>query len=738
MNMNFIKNQQKYIIYGLLAILILFNVYLYRNELTVTSDPNDNNFHYALIDESKIIWKNIFSGKTSPFSIIDSWNERWAEGYPLSLYYSHLPQAVFSLISFVVPIPTFNFFVFLRTFLLVLLPVTFFIGTQIMGFSLPTALITAFFAQSVFTDGLYGIDATSYLWRGWGLTAQLLAVFFLPLAFAYSIDYLENKKNLGKAILFNFIVAQAHFGMLYLLLIAYPVYWLITSIHIIEGKTLLDILKTGKRVLTLVLLIFLSLSYFIIPFFLTSAYRNFSYWDPIWKFDSLGVTHILKLLLNGELFDFNRFPFMTLSVIFGLLLSLRSSNKLRQFLGVIFIVYFILYLGKDVLGPFIKIIPGLNEYHLHRVIVMVQFIGFMIAADLITNLFQNKHFVKNINKIPLLLGVMLIVGITIYQIEKPIIKYVKDNDAWIKVSNENFQKDIDSYEKIINTLKRLPKARVYAGRPGNWGNTFKIGDAQVYMALSKDGFSTIGFLPQSWSPNSDSEQFFDEGNIRHYELYNVGYLVFPSDRNQAPKFAKLVVKAGRYSLYRVKTDGWFGIGQTNLNVIAKKTDLLNIVHLWISSYPFLNKDYPSINRNKEKLLNNGWNDKMTDLNTYNENLNIYKINPFTKSEEFKVSMYNKQEKKINNGYQINFDLKEDCKNCIVFLRQTYHPFWKIYLNDKKISAFPVFPYFIGLPVDKAGNYKIEAIYQPSTIKYLLIFLSVIIFIIYFKKLRNNL
>ena len=217
---------KKNIPYILLFVLILFNFYLYRGEFKVLSDPNDNTFHFALIDEAKNVWSQVFSGKLSPLYLLDSWNERWAEGFSLSFYYSHLPEAAISLLSFFVPISTFKLMVIIRTSLLILLPVSFFLGTRILGFSSGIGLIFSFFSQAIFTDGLYGLDSSSFLWRGWGLFSQLLAVAILPIAFAYGISFLKDKKNLGKAILFNFLLAQAHFGMFYLLLFAYPVFWL--------------------------------------------------------------------------------------------------------------------------------------------------------------------------------------------------------------------------------------------------------------------------------------------------------------------------------------------------------------------------------------------------------------------------------------------------------------------------------------------------------------------------------
>ena len=80
-----------------------------------------------------------------------------------------------------------------------------------------------------------------------------------------SLTYYKNKKNLGKALIFNFLLAQAHFGMFYLLLFAYPIFWLFSLDHWFES---------GKRILTFLFLTLISLAYFIFPFFLVSQYRN--------------------------------------------------------------------------------------------------------------------------------------------------------------------------------------------------------------------------------------------------------------------------------------------------------------------------------------------------------------------------------------------------------------------------------------------------------------------------------
>ena len=325
---------------------------------------------------------------------------------------------------------------------------------------------------------------------------------------------------------------------------------------------------------------------------------------------------------------------------------------------------------------------------------------------------------------------------SIYLIEKPVINYAKDNDTWIKRSNIDYQKNINDYQSIVNSIKKLPPARVYAGRPGNWGRDFKIGDTQIYMALSNDGFPIIGFLPQSWSPNSDAEQFFNEENPSHYDLYNVGYLVLPSNK-KPPRFAKLILKKGRFSLYKVDSEGWFTIGKSSLAVMTKKTNLVNITHLWFYSPMFTNRDYPVIALNNEKFTFVDRIIKMSGQNEYDDNKNIWKENPlFTNQEKFEQSLINKVEKKLTQGYSVNFKLKSQCQNCVLILKQTFHPNWRFTVNGKNQKSFPVFPFFSAIQLNNPGEYVIIATYYPSNVKTILLILgsAILVFVFAFKKI----
>ena len=304
--------------------------------------------------------------------------------------------------------------------------------------------------------------------------------------------------------------------------------------------------------------------------------------------------------------------------------------------------------------------------------------------------------------------------------------------------------DLPAYEKIKTRLAALPKARVYVGRPGNWGKNFTVGEIPLYMALSQDGFAVIGFLPQSWSPNSDPEEFFDENNLNFYQLYNVGYSVLP-DNIKPPDFAKLVAREGKYLLYRIKTDGWFAVGESNIALKSKKTDLLNITRLWFGSNFFQRGDYPLIDLSKDPPDGKRWYIQMVDKNNFinlndGKERNIWRANPFSAKVTNSLrplqvgTLVLRGQEVLVNGYKAKVEVNNECSNCIVVLKQSFHPNWEVRLNGEKVRTFPVFPFYLGVTVEKAGEYDVSAEYKPGKLKVILVWLEIGTLIVFiFKK-----
>src|SRR3989338_289383 len=187
----------KYIAYLILIITISFNLWLNYPETQILADPNDNIFQFSLVNRTDWVWREYGCplSLSCLTNLTDHLVPNWAEGYSLPFYYSHVPQITIvssyhllikPLVSIFNPQFTlYNYYNWTKYLLYTLFPIPVFIALKLVGFNPILSAISAFLASHYSTDGLYGIDPVSSLWRGYGLTSQLYGIFFLPLALAF-------------------------------------------------------------------------------------------------------------------------------------------------------------------------------------------------------------------------------------------------------------------------------------------------------------------------------------------------------------------------------------------------------------------------------------------------------------------------------------------------------------------------------------------------------------------------
>src|SRR4030042_6503698 len=99
-----LKKLELIIALALLVYACWFNLNLYQLEPTATTDPNDNNFQYGLVDRADKIWNYASRECRKQFILVrpmchlsvmtDHWVPNWAQGYNLPFYYSHVPQII--------------------------------------------------------------------------------------------------------------------------------------------------------------------------------------------------------------------------------------------------------------------------------------------------------------------------------------------------------------------------------------------------------------------------------------------------------------------------------------------------------------------------------------------------------------------------------------------------------------------------------------------------------------------
>ena len=789
----------------MLAFAIVFNLWLYHLEPTSLVDPNDNAFQYALVDRTNQIWE-FASGKCSLnvlcfFSyLVDHWVPNWAQGYNLPFYYSHIPQilivASWRLFSTIqqfsnLTISLFTYYHIVIYLLMSLFPLSVFLSLRLIRLPWLTAGIGALLASQISTDGLYGLDPPSFLFRGWGLSSQLFAMVWLPLAIAYAWRYFQeaglglryqvlriNKKMYQIPLILNtktippifFLVAttMGHLGIGFIAMLS------LIPLAIPHSRK--DIKKNILRLTVLSLISLFFLSYWIVPIFLHGDYHNVSFWDPVWKFDSFGWRLTMDRLLSGELFDWGRFPWLTLLVFIGIFASVLPSSNLtiQQFnnrenadgeykfsnfpFGLLFIFWLVLYFGRSTWGGLIDLIPGMSEFHISRFIVGLHLAGLFLIPIGIQFVFQqfSNLAIQQSNPIVKLLNgyvvsVALVIGLA-FVVYPQTIRYAQHNDFLISQANENYKKAQPDLENLFTTLKSLPPGRVYAGRGGNWGKDFRVAETTMFMHLSTYGVPVVLWLPETWSPNSDIEQYFSDDIESHYSLFGIRYIVAPPDITPQP-FWKLLKENNSWNLYEVNTS-YITAGVRPAIVSSSKFNYINVVRLWIQSDTHEQDLYPEITFAKDFPRPTGLpNFRMLDEVTYKvpdlpaealakaggSTHNLFAEPPvYMPSEECNNDnnlTILSQQSEADMIFKTTVEVKEGCNDSIVILRQSSHPNWRATLDQNGVQPLTVFPFFVAVPVT-AGTHEIIFSYEPSGLKIFLLtleFLVLAALIVFYKK-----
>ncbi len=807
---------------------IVFNLWLYRLEPTAKIDPNDNTFQYALVDRTNQIWdfaqQSCASSKfkvqrskldlpvissltnfalcTFNFALLfDHWVPNWAQGYNLPYYYSHLPQIfivgsyrLFSTLSkllitsYQLPVTLFQYYHLIIYLLLSFFPLSAFWALRVIGLPWLTAGLGALLATQISTDGLYGLDPASFLWRGYGLSSQLFAMFFLPLAIAYSWRWLSVRGGLTfwPAVFFLFATTAGHLGIGIIAFLSIGILALAPSIYSILNQKSKDLtLKQFRSDLTKLMILagvaIFFLSYWIIPIFLNGNYHNISVWDPIWKFDSYGAKDIVNKLFNGDLFDFGRFPVLTILVFLGLFtaasekifaarfpsstpegygeLKLASSGA-KKFIHepaplyfafvLLFLFWLLLYFGRTTWGGLIDFIPGISEFHLSRFIVGIHLAGLFLApigvqwlVEGVVSVFKRFAFPNWI------VGLLdyLIIGLLLFSVYPQTIRYNQTNEVLIRRANDNYAKVAGDFHDLLVTLRKLEAerpGRILTGRGGSWGKNFRVAETPYYMALSTEGLPVVLWLPETWSPNSDTEQFLNEGLERDYALYNIRYVVTParnashSDAGGPPTppagglqpFWKLVKATPSWKLYTVNTPGYFSLGTRPAIVSVTKENYLNLVHLWVQSdypqkgfFPQLTfaKNYPKKTGLPNFRLLDEANYLVPDGSVHNlfAEPPIYQL-PIT---NYQLPTILSQESDTDMIFKAKVEVPKDCVECLLVLKQTYHPNWKATVDGREVKPINVFPFFLAVPLSQAGTHEVIFSYQPSRLKVILLIIE---------------
>ncbi len=211
---------------------------------------------------------------------------------------------------------------------------------------------------------------------------QLWGMFLLPMALAQSYTTLKTGRGVFWSVLLLVATLLSHLVYGYIAFISLGLFVFLPLL----GKRTITGESNGpwvriKRLILLFLLVILVAAYFLLPYLLDRTYMNRSVWEEQGKYDAYGYTWTLDALIRGELFDYGRFPSLTILAGIGLLVCLwRWRDEKYRIPVALFLVWLLLYFGRPTWGVLLNLLPLSQDLHFHRLIAGVHLSGILLIG----------------------------------------------------------------------------------------------------------------------------------------------------------------------------------------------------------------------------------------------------------------------------------------------------------------------------------------------------------------------
>ncbi len=700
------RDIEQLIVYVVLLVAIGFSAFFLAPEAMIRVQPlNDHILHIGAAQHSA-------AALASGHEPTDPWYAQIGLGYSLFRHYQHLeyvPLAVINVLT--------NRAISIQTLidwstvlLLSLFPLSVFWSMRRFGFGPLAGAFGGLAAPLLATNGLYGFDFASYVWRGYGLYTQLWGMFLLPLALAFGYRLLREGRGYFPATLFLVLTLLCHTVYGYLAVLALGV---VALVLLFDGNLIANGWKRFWTVVRRLALLFgltgLAGSYFLVPFMLDGTYMNRSVWEFSYKYDSFGADKIMSWFCHGDLFDYGRLPVLTLLVVVGLIVCVvRWREPLYRLPPILFGVWLALYFGKPTWGSLLNLLPLSHDMQFHRLIGGVHMAGLLLIG---VALAAPWPWLLRRQKIwPALVAGLVLVAILLPAFHERSV-YLRVNADYMRqqrVAEAVAQPDLNA---LIATLHSLPPGRVYAGFAGGWGNDYRVGSIPMFSELQMAGFDMVGYLYHSLSLNSDIEAWFDDTKADQYNLFNVRYVVAPIGQT-FPSFVKPIETFGRNVLYQVDTTGYFDLVQTPLTLSGSPDELYAAGSSWLKGAEPALKQHP-------RLILNGHAASGTQPLPLSTAASIV-AQPIGTPSPPRGEIVSGQ---IDLDGRYAATIRAD-QAATVMVKITYDPGLRVTVDGTRVEPIMLLPSFVGVPVS-SGTHQVVVSYAPGSLRLWLQLLGVL-------------
>jgi hypothetical protein len=556
----------------LVAIVILFNLWVLRAEATPVGNLNDGSVHRSMIGWAERRWE---SGHLP----LDGWYPQLGLGSSRFHHYQSLPHIVTGAVATVTgSASAYSWSLYL---MLALWPISVYAGGRLFGFGRWRSACAALASPLIVSAPTLGYEWGSYAWRGYGTWTQAWGMWLLPIAWGLGFRAVSRGRSYAWAALAIAMTIAVHLLTGYLALLSLGVFVLMRPTRIVRRIGRAAIVGIGSVLVA---------AWVVVPVVLD---RAFTIQDEFSRgkvyYDSFGATQIMKWGISGELFDRYRFPVLSLFVALGLFVCLfrwRRDERARALVGV-GLLSLILFFGRSTLGEALKLLPGSGDLFLRRYVFGVHLAGLYLIGygmtwlgRVVVVLVRRRLGALRPAIVVAVLGVIAIAALSPAWLERG--AWAAQGRVWIHEQQLADATDGADVVDLVTIAEETGPGRIYGGMRSNWGSQYRVGQVPMYALLTNLDVLGLGFTRPTWSLASPAEYRFRDTDRSHYDVFDVRWVIQPVDRTPPVPEAELVAKRGRHALYELPTDGAVDVVDIGDPIEADRLDLGVTIAPWLA------------------------------------------------------------------------------------------------------------------------------------------------------------
>lgn len=538
--------------FTLVALAVIFNLWSLRGERLRVVYPNDSGMHLQMTTMAMDLLRH----GISPY---EHWYPLLSLGSSFFVQYQSFSAVLTGALSILFgPATTYAWSLYL---LLSLWPVCVYWSTRLFAWGRWEAALAAALAPLLFSVTGRGFGHQSYVWIGSGLWSQLWAMWTLPLAWGFSWRYVTQRKSLVGAVVTLSLTIAFHFLSAYLAALTLAVWIVIRPSQFVARAV---------RALFVGVLALLATAWVTLPLLVHAKWLAVNQFQVGTSIDnSYGARRALGWLVTGQLYDWQRFPVITILVGVGLVVGVHRwtcDERGRALVGAWLLSLF-LFFGRTTWGVLLDVLPGNQNLLFQRYIMGLHLAGVMLAGvggvaliDVVAA--QGRRHAPRVaarvrhgflaRRAGLRAALVVLVAVVaLAPAWTQIAAYDHLSASWIAQQRRATSTAGAELDSLVTLAESRGGGRIYAGMPSNWGRHFYVGAVPVYIYLEQLNVDAVGFTLRTSGLMTDPEAYFDESRPGDYAAFGVRYLILPAGR-RPPIAATLLRSAGSYRLWQVQ------------------------------------------------------------------------------------------------------------------------------------------------------------------------------------------